>query len=88
MTLLVTIELLDEFFKSRLPNYPSKGTLKTVLGFIDKENYLQIYYDYGHKYNLILLEFFECYEDYVTCKVILDTIENINKTLGENLSTR
>ena len=88
MTLLVTIELLDEFFKSRLPNYPSKGTLKTVLGFIDKENYLQIYYDYGHKYNLILLEFFEYYEDYVTCKVILDTIENINKTLGENLSTR
>lgn len=78
------------FFKrtEKIKNYPSKEDCKQILFYIEQDNYLQIIYDYGNVYLLILLNMFEKREDYEICKDILVTIKNRRKVSGEDLKTR
>lgn len=71
-----------------LKNLPPSDYYEIIEGYIEKNNFLQILYGMGITYLLIILEFFEDKEDYVTCSIIRETIVNHNKISGDNLKTR
>ena len=61
--------------------------LQKIIYLIERDNYLQMFYDFEFNYLLVLIEFFEAREEYDTCKVIFEAMKSIKRTTGENYNT-
>ena len=59
-----------------------EGSIDKIIYYVERKNFLQIYYT--HKLNMLQLinEFFEDQEAYEYCALIRDTVLNNNKATG------
>lgn len=65
-----------------------KWDVEQLIKLIELENYNQILFDYGEKYCLIILDFFEKEELYATCSEIVSQIYKHNQVTGSKYKTR
>lgn len=66
----------------------SKQDCEQIMYWVDKNNYLQILYDYQINVLLVLLELFEQEDMYEECSALLNAVKDYNKVSGENVKTR
>lgn len=88
MKSLTVDSLKDCFTTKNLNNYPSLADYKRIVQLLFKQNYLQIYYEYGVTYLLILINYFEQNDEYEICGKIKKCIEDINKVTGYQNKTK
>ena len=87
--LITTTEIFDHLKSHRiLRNGLARKDCEFIRGCIEKNNYLQILYDYTPNVLLCILELMEEKEYYEQCKKIVDTIHNHNKVSGLDIKTR
>lgn len=77
------------YFKNHhvVKNGLSRADCEFITRCVDKNNYLQILYDYQINVLLALLEFFEQEDMYEECSSLLDTVKDYNKVSGKNVRT-
>lgn len=60
----------------------------SIIKYIKDGNFLQILYSYPFSVLVRLLDLYEFRDEYETCAIIRDTVNNYNKSTGKNLQLK
>lgn len=85
-TMLTTTQITTHF-KSHNEEI-DKWDVEQIIKLIERDDYNQLLFDYGEKYCLIILDFFEKKEEYDTCSEIVKQIYIHNQVTGSEYRTR
>ena len=95
MFMLEIYKLIDEFEIYISEKYPDESwkfifynqDRKSLIFYVTTEKYSSLMYVFGHRFLLLLLEFFEMKEMYEECEEIKKQILSHNELLNDNIST-